>query len=280
MKKYLKPQKMAIFLTFLMLFWDFFLLLFFLKITNVCQMIKKKLISLVSATGLLLGTLATGSIAGDKVSIGAGFSGGGTAVEVYGQQKLKGSGGLAGASETGFAASGSWYGQISIFDGYFEDRWGTNGFTIGYESFAGEAKVKGKRDNITDKYASEKEVMIGTNVVEGVFKNMRTTYLETPGITPLGFYLKVGSSSMDIDTREELATGSAVGNTSTDAETYGFGFKKSAGGFHIKTEFNYSDWDDVVLSATHTGPGSTGGVDTVTVKPENWTAKFGIGYSF
>tara|TARA_Y100000590_G_scaffold244895_1_gene275234 strand:- start:2820 stop:3551 length:732 start_codon:yes stop_codon:yes gene_type:complete len=243
-------------------------------------MIKKKLISLVSATGLFLGTLTTGSNAGDTVSIGAGFSGGATAVEVYGQQKLLGSGALTGANETAYGAVGSYYGQISIFDGYFEDRWGTNGLTIGYESFAGEARVTGSRGDITDQYASEQNKNIGKNYVEGVFKNLRTTYIETPGFTPLGIYLKFGQSSMDVDTREELNTGSAFGNTSTDADTIGFGFKKSANGFHIKTEFNYSDWDDITLNPTHTGNGSAGGIDTVTVKPDNWTAKIGLGYSF
>ncbi len=171
------------------------------------------------------------------------------------------------------------YGQVSFYDGYFEDRWGTNGFTIGYESFAGEASVSKKRTGIVDQYASEKSVLVGDNLVEGVFKNMETVYIETPGMTPLGFYLKLGFSEMDIDTREELATGATFGNTSTDAETYGFGFKKQAGGFHIKTEFNYSDWDTVTLSSTHVGNGSAG-LDTVTVAPENWSAKFGIGYSF
>ena len=244
-------------------------------------MFKRKFSALVGAAGIFLTTLTTPLFAGDTISIGGGVSGGATTFSVYGEEKLDGSNKITNATETGSSALGSAYGQISLFDGYFEDRWGTNGFTIGYEHIFGEAKIDNARDNINDIFgANNTATNIGRNYVEAVMSNLNTVYIETPGITPLGIYLKVGYSEMDIETREEMATGASFGNTSTEAETYGFGFKKSGGGFLVKTEFSYTDWDNITLNSSHSGPGNSGGVSSVTAAPENWTAKFGIGYSF
>ena len=55
-----------------------------------------------------------------------------------------------------------------------------------------------------------------------------------------------------------------------------FGFKKSVGGIQIKTEFNYTDWDDITL----TNIGTDAGAEKITASPENWAFKFGIGYNF
>ena len=55
-----------------------------------------------------------------------------------------------------------------------------------------------------------------------------------------------------------------------------FGFKKSAGGFQVKTEFNYTDWDTLSLTNTGTDAGS----NKITVAPEQWSGKLTIGYNF
>ena len=244
-------------------------------------MLKSKLTALVGAAGIILATLTTPLLAGEYISIGGGVSGGATVVSVTGEEKMLQSGDLNKATETGEAPLGSAYYELSFFDGWFEDRWGTSGFTIGYEHIWGEAKIKKLRENIMDVYGTgNTAVNVGNNYMEASFENLRTMYIETPGITPLGFYLRYGTSEMDIKTHEEMATGASYGDTSTDAETYGFGFKKAGGGFLIKTEFNYTDWDSVTLSSTHSGPGSTGGADQVSATPENVSAKFTVGYRF
>jgi hypothetical protein len=106
---------------------------------------------------------------------------------------------------------------------------------------------------------------------------MNTIFIETPGLTPLGIFLKAGWSEMDIKTNEELFTGGSYGDGSVDGAMVGIGFKKSVGHFQIKTKFNYTDWDSLKL--TNVGTATTGAT-SVTATPEVWSGKIGIGINF
>ena len=66
------------------------------------------------------------------------------------------------------------------------------------------------------------------------------------------------------------------GDATVDGSVVGFGFKKSAGGFQVKTEVSYTDWDTISLNNTGTDAGST----KVTGTPEHWAATVGIGWIF
>jgi len=232
------------------------------------------LASLAAATLMLAGFTTSAS----AISFGFGVTGGGTHMEATGtetQKKGEGNGNagaVQSATNDGQGMLGSAYGQIVFMEGTFGEG---NGFAIGYEHVWGEAKVSGTSANVIDAHAVDTSTQ-GNNYAEGVISNLNTIFIETPGFTPLGLYLKAGYTEMDVTTNEALDTGGTYGNTTSDGVVYGFGFKKAAGGFQVKTEFNYTDWDTISLSNNASGAGA----DNITADVENWTAKFGIGYLF
>ena len=86
---------------------------------------------------------------------------------------------------------------------------------------------------------------------------------------------------MTITTNESLDTGAAYGDADVDGATVGFGFKKAAGGFQVKTEVSYTDWDTITLTNSGTkGAGSAKGADKVVATPENWAFTVGLSYNF
>ena len=234
------------------------------------------LASLAAATLMLAGFTTSAS----AISFGFGVTGGGTHMEATGTETQNAGGasdaGPAGAVQSatndGQGMLGSAYGQIVFMEGTFGEG---NGFAIGYEHVWGEAKVSGTSANVIDTHAAEATTQ-GNNYAEGVISDLNTIFIETPGFTPLGLYLKAGYAEMDVTTNEALDTGGSYGNTTADGVVYGFGFKKAAGGFQVKTEFNYTEWDTISLSNNAT----VAGADNITADVENWTAKFGIGYLF
>ena len=227
------------------------------------------------ATGILVLSLSTSAMA---VRLGFGISGGATYAEVSGTETLNAGeeDGNAGATQTVQEGAGgiltSAYAQIIVGESYFGEG---NGFALGYEHVFGSAKFQNERGNIYD-YKAAGDVT-GKNKATATLENINTIFIETPGFTRLGLYLKGGFSEMDVITEESLITGGSYGNSTSDGPTVGFGFKKAAGKFQVKTEFNYTDWD--TISITNVGDGDLG-TNKVVGTPENWTVKFGIGYLF
>ena len=203
-------------------------------------------------------------------SFGVGGSFGGTHIEVEGTETLKTSNATQAAKEDAQAPLGSAYAQIIVGEGYFGEG---NGFALGYEHIFGEGSKKQRAEGVIDLHAADAQT-VGTQYAEVVFKNLNNIFLETPGFTVLGIYLKAGWADMDIVTKEDLVTGGSWGDASTDGPVYGFGFKKSAGGFQVKTEFNYTDWDKISLSS------SSDTSSTIDATPEQWSVKLGVGYNF
>ena len=233
-------------------------------------MSKKKLAALVGALGMMVSAYATPSTA---ISLGFGVTGGGIFVDADGTEKLATTGNAAASAtkkgqENLNGIMPSVYVQITVGEGRFGEG---NGFVIGYDMGMGEATTKVSRGEQINYLAADTSVEASTSV-EATVSNFNTVYIETPGFTVAGIYLRAGWSEMDVETAEDLITGSTIGDGSWDAATYGFGFKKSLSGFQIKTEFNYTDFDTLSLTS------SSSAVYTAT--PEVWTAKLGIGYNF
>ena len=71
-----------------------------------------------------------------------------------------------------------------------------------------------------------------TNSVKANFTDLHTFYVEVPlamvGIGS-GAYLKIGHSSVDVETQENLGTGSTYSDVSMDGNTVGFGVKSEVG---------------------------------------------------
>ena len=224
---------------------------------------KIRLTALVSAIAIYFGA-ATSLMA---FSFGGGFSGGASYLEVTGTETLRSSDAEQSATEGGAGAMPSAYIQAQFFGGW----------TIGAEYIFGSVKIQDSSDNVTDLFAAEASES-GRQLVEGIVDDFRTYYIETPGFTPLGIYLKAGYSEADVTTNEELVTDGTYGNGGIDGATWGFGFKKGDpdGGWQIKTEFNYTDWSSLTLN----NDSDSTGTSRVKVVPETWTAKLGIGYNF
>ena len=65
------------------------------------------------------------------------------------------------------------------------------------------------------------------------------------------FYIKGGISTVDVTTKEALATGSKYGNTELDGAMYGAGYNKSFdNGMFVRAEANVVAFDGVTLTST------------------------------
>lgn len=235
--------------------------------------LKTELATLLGAFALLVSSFTTSAGAADWGSIGAGVNFGGAHAEIAGKET--GAATDETATEDAQMAIASAYAQITLGDQIFGKG---NGFAFGYETFFGEATFSNESEGISDIKGSATGVITTVkNSAEATIKNIGTMYIETPGFTPLGIFLKAGWSDMDLITKEDLGTGGAYGDASIDGALVGFGFKKSVGHFHIKSEVNYTDWDSISLTNTGT---ATVGATTVTGTPEVWSGKIGIGIQF
>lgn len=212
------------------------------------------------------------------VTFGIGFSGGGTHVDATGTEVMNTSSDKSSAQEEAASPLGTVWAQVIVGESYFGEG---NGFAIGYDHFFGETGFEAKeRLDASDTQKNGKELVNITQYAKAHLSDLNTIFIETPGFTPLGIYLKAGLSSIDVTTSEELPTGGSYGNAGIDGTTYGFGFKKASGGMQVKTEFNYTDWDDLRLNNGNAGGDDAGGANYIDVDMENWAFKFSIGYNF
>jgi len=231
--------------------------------------INMKIASLLSAIVVFLG-LATSAGA---FSFGVGVSGGGTYADLSGKETMNTSGNTTSAEEGAAGPIGTAYAQVIVGESYFGEG---NGFALGYEHFFGGASTNMQSgDERTDLYAVNTSTL-SINHAKARIEDINTIFIETPGFTPLGIYLKAGLSNLTLITNEALFTGGVYGDADVDGNTVGFGFKKAAGGFQAKTEFTYTDWDAISISNT----GSNAGASKITGDIENWAFKFGVGYNF
>ncbi len=85
-------------------------------------------------------------------------------------------------------------------------------------------------------------------------------------------YVRFGYATMDVETNENLGTGSSYGNTSLDGTVYGVGYQKDLDAMFIRVEGTYMDFDGVSLTAND---------NTITLKNlDGLTGKLSIGKSF
>ena len=106
-----------------------------------------------------------------------------------------------------------------------------NGGIIGLEIIPYGAKVASGEMNSDDDLDTS-----GTNEVDVNFSNSITLYVESPVDSPIdGSFVKLGLSSIEIETDETLATGSTYGDERIMGLTIGFGKKTDrADGTFIK----------------------------------------------
>jgi len=112
-----------------------------------------------------------------------------------------------------------------------------------------------------------------TNKVKVEFNDFATVYA---GLRISdNFYAKVGFMTVDLDTKENLGTGSTYNNTSMDGQMIGVGGQANlANGMFIRGEANYLDFDPVELT-------SSTGVNKISIDTlSGIAAKVSIGRAF
>ena len=113
-----------------------------------------------------------------------------------------------------------------------------------------------------------------TNTIKVAFEDLSTLYVAL-NITE-NFYVKAGMTSVDVITKESLATGSAYGNTSLDGTVYGVGYNNSFdNGMFFRVEGSIMEFDSAKLTST------TNSDNTIELKDlEGASGKVSIGKSF
>lgn len=125
----------------------------------------------------------------------------------------------------------------------FVERTLSNGFTLGVDYIPGEADVGSKSR------ADDDEETSGGNKASAVVSDHLTFY----GLMPMGsspFFVKAGVTSMDVETTENLNTGSAYGNKTVNGVTAGIGahFERD-NGFFMRTEYSITEYEEVTITS-------------------------------
>ena len=119
-------------------------------------------------------------------------------------------------------------------------------------------------------------------VISADFEDLTTIYA-TLNITE-NFYIKAGMVSVDVNTKETLATGSAYGNTSLDGDMFGAGYNYDfSNGLFMRAEANVMMMDGVTLTSTAAAATRPGTAQANFIKLDNLNganAKISVGKSF
>ena len=237
-------------------------------------MFKMKIAALAGALGLILSVLATPLMA---MSFGIGVSGAGAYLEATGKETLKPDGATGVSDVTNHNLSNiffmpSVYVQVTIGEEKFGDK---NGFVLGIEHLPGSHQIGSKTTNKTDKLEID-STTTGSNHAEAELSNHSTIYIESPGFTGLGLFLKAGYTEVTVQTNESLMTGSEYGDQTINATTLGGGFKGThESGISLKLVYEYTDYDNISIASTGSDVAST-----VTADADTQAVKLSLGYNF
>ena len=222
-----------------------------------------KKLSLIIISGLYLFT--TSAFADIGVNIGISGSAG-----IFGATAQETHSGKTAASvtddnsDTEIAAVG--YGSI-----FLEKELGILSIGVDYvpTPFESETAETVKHDDQTANPTSAAATIV-TNTVQVDLTDLTTVYVSL-NVTE-DAYVKLGYATMDVETNENLGTGSSYGNTSLDGTVYGVGYQKDLDAMFIRVEGTYMDFDGVSLTAND---------NTITLKNlDGLTGKLSIGKSF
>ena len=110
-----------------------------------------------------------------------------------------------------------------------------------------------------------------TNSLKLEFSDLETMYVAVK-LTD-NFYVKAGTLSVDVATKEVLATGSTYGDTSLDGTMFGVGYDYTMdNGLFARVETSVLDFDGVTM----TSGDNTVSLDTLS----GATAKLSVGFAF
>ena len=151
-----------------------------------------------------------------------------------------------------------------------------NGFGVGIDHISGASDLVG----------SSKTSNNGASTGEDTGSQVASA--EVDGITAMyfiksfdnGLFIKAGTASADINTKETLATGSTYGNKSVDGTHYGIGYERSNdSGLFVRTMYEHTDFDTITLTGTEVG-GTASSFNTIKANVDVTAIKFAVGKKF
>ena len=162
---------------------------------------------------------------------------------------------------------------VAGYTSFFIEKTLGDRFTIGYDfvpdALDSETAETVRLDKTTTDVQTQK-----TNTIKVAFEDLSTLYVAL-NVTE-NFYVKAGMTSVDVITKESLATGSDYGNTSLDGTVYGVGYNNTFdNGMFFRVEGSYMDFDNAKLVST------TNADNTIALNNlEGASGKVSIGKSF
>ncbi len=119
---------------------------------------------------------------------------------------------------------------------------------VGVDYMPGAIETEEASTTVGDKTTSATSTQV-TNTVKVEFENLTNFYL---GVRVLdSFYVKAGTLSVDLNTKESLGTGSTYGNTTVDGSMMAVGMDKVLdNGMFFRVEGQYSEFDSASLTSS------------------------------
>tara|TARA_B110000444_G_scaffold176703_1_gene165328 strand:- start:457 stop:1110 length:654 start_codon:yes stop_codon:yes gene_type:complete len=162
---------------------------------------------------------------------------------------------------------------VAGYTSFFIEKTLGDRFTIGYDfvpdALDSETAETVRLDKTTTDVQTQK-----TNTIKVAFEDLSTLYVAL-NVTE-NFYVKAGMTSVDVITKESLATGSDYGNTSLDGTVYGVGYNNTFdNGMFFRVEGSIMEFDSAKLTST------TNSDNVIELKDlEGASGKVSIGKSF
>ena len=149
------------------------------------------------------------------------------------------------------------------------------GLGIGIDYVPVDAEIGNKSKTKVDIDTDDTADNGGTNKASADVSGHSTIYLKIP---VKAAFLKVGYVEADIETTENLATGTTYGNKSVNGTMVSLGFDRDLeNGTFIRAEVAYTDYDDITL----TGSADTDGVSNKVDADVDATAlRISVGKAF
>ena len=149
------------------------------------------------------------------------------------------------------------------------------GLGIGIDFIPSEAELGSRSKTKVDVDTDDTADNGGTNKASAEVSGHQTIYLRIP---VKAAFLKVGYVSADIETTENLETGTTYGNKSVNGTMVSVGFDKDLPkGAFLRAELAYTDYDDITL----TGSADTDGVSNKVDADVDATAlRISVGKAF
>ena len=149
------------------------------------------------------------------------------------------------------------------------------GLGIGIDFVPADAEIGNKSKTKDDIDTDDAADNSGTNKASADVSGHQTIYLKIP---VKAAFLKVGYVEADIETTENLATGTTYGNKSVNGTMVSLGFDRDLeNGTFIRAEVAYTDYDDITL----TGSADTDGVSNKVDADVDATAlRISVGKAF